>query len=190
MRLFPLVLVLYACAGMKLRKRVPTFRRGALRMALYDGDEVTRNMCLSAEMILVAPIEAIRMDEVQWVSKNLPKDAKTSVVSRSALIQGIDGTPFVQMADGILGSSFCVFVSSKDNERAYSVFSKWTRDLSTRIAKDLQKNPDLNIPQVNFYLSSKDGHCIRVPVLPFEDGKDHLEEEKLADQTEDDDSEE
>ncbi len=137
----------------------------AIQMALYDGDEVTRSMILQSEMIFVAPIEAIRMDEVQWVRKNLPKDAKTSVVSRQSLIQGIDGTPFVQMVDGVIGSSFVVFVNN-ESEKAYSVFSKWTRDLASRIAEDMQKNPNVHISQVSFYLAYKDGHCIRVPIPP------------------------
>lgn len=178
-------------AGMEIAGRTEAVRGrppevvAALRMALYDSDEVTRSMIMQSEMIFVAPIEAIRMDEVQWVRKNLPKEAKTSVVSRSALIQGIDGTPFVQMVDGVVGSSFVVFVNS-ENEKAYSVFSKWTRDLASRIADDMKKNPNLHIPQVSFYLADKDGHCIRIPIPPSEDEGAFFGEDYSLAQTGDD----
>ena len=136
-------------------------------MALYDGDEATRSLIAQSEMLLVAPIEAIRMDEVQWIRKQLPKGVKTSVVSRQVLIKGIDGTPFVQIADGVTGSCFCVFVRSEDADKASSAFSKWARDLSARIAEDIVKNTDLAVPLVSFYMASRaDGHTVRIPVPP------------------------
>ena len=145
-----------------------------LAMALYDGDKAAKAQIGQAEMLLVAPIEAIRMDEVKWIRSNLPKDTKTSVLSRQALIRGIDGTPFVQLADGVVGSSFCIFVSEKDSEKAIGAFSKWTRSLTGRISEEMSKNSNIAIPQVSFYMAKRDGTCVRVPVPSFD--QDNLEE--------------
>ena len=95
-------------------KARPPLAREPVNMALYDSSESAKMQIYQSELLLVAPIEAIRMDEVKWIRSNLPKDTKTSVLSRGALIQGIDGSPFVQIAEGIVGSSFCIFASEKD----------------------------------------------------------------------------
>ena len=144
-------------------------RRSAhLAMALYDSGEAAVTQIRHSEMVLVAPIEAIRMDEVKWIRSNLPKDTKTSVLSRAALIQGIDGTPFVQLADGIVGSSFCIFVGEKDVDKATGAFSKWTRSLASRISDEVEGNEKLVAPQVSFYMAKKDGTCVRIVIPSFD----------------------
>ena len=116
-------------------------------MALYDSSESAKMQIYQSELLLVAPIEAIRMDEVKWIRSNLPKDTKTSVLSRGALIQGIDGSPFVQIAEGIVGSSFCIFASEKDAQKATSAFNKWTRSLVSRISEEAENCDTLNLPK-------------------------------------------
>lgn len=155
--------------------RHPLIRK-PLTMALYDSSEAARAQIGQSELLLVAPIDAIRMDEVKWIRSNLPQNTKTSVLSRAALIQGIDGTPFVQVAEGIVGSSFCIFVGERDAEKATSAFSKWTRNLASRISEELESSEQLTVLQMSFYMAKKDGTCVRIvipsfdPEVPVEEG--------------------
>ena len=63
-----------------------------LSMVIYDEDGGTRNLVTSSTQILVAPFSVIRMDELEAMRKELlNKKTKTKIISRSDMIEAVDG---------------------------------------------------------------------------------------------------
>ena len=137
------------------------FKRGEAYSAgaMIAQEELVKSI-RSADMILFAPLDHLRYDEITWIEKNLPKGngVQTRTTFRDNLIEAIDGTPYV-IADALPYSIYCIFTNEQNREKTFETIQKWIRQLRTRM-QYYNKDEILVNPAV-FQVVSRKGHLIR-----------------------------
>jgi len=115
-----------------------------------------QRLVAKSDMIIVVPTSSILMEDMNALHKFLPKVITASLAPEAALIEALDGTPFVHMVSELNEKlSWCIFASGDDEtSEVFEAFSKWVRSLSTETSSSEQS-------KVEFLIGKRD-HFIKI----------------------------
>lgn len=119
-----LVTLLFVCASIGQCYTFPFFPARHRETRLYYDREMLQN----SEMLLVLPLDSIKLAEITSLNKGLVSEPYKAVISKANLIDLVDRTPYCQIIDHISDQNVCFFIQ-REVQANYESFTKWIRQI-------------------------------------------------------------
>ena len=110
--------------------------------------EFSRKIIDKVDLILMAPLDSISLDEVSKLRKLLGSGVKSELLNSSDIIELVDGTPHVQVASYLSSSIYLVIAVQGDTQKSYDTFTRWIKSMTA--------------PITCTFLISKKGHLLQI----------------------------